>query len=113
MVSKAATVPIFPISSATPSNFYYKGVGGYSSISFSFNLPIYVSEPTVQIKIFPDPSITFEPEIINGVNGEGLSSFSIIGILLIISDSPVIALSSICNSLPSSRIPSTYKMSPI
>jgi hypothetical protein len=59
MVNAAAIVPTFPISSATVSSFFYKGVGGCSSCSFSFNFPNYVYEPTVHTKIKPLPSITF------------------------------------------------------
>lgn len=39
MVIPAATVPIFPISSAIPSNLFYKGVGGVSSYNLALNLP--------------------------------------------------------------------------
>ena len=39
IVKAAAIVPTFPMSSATVSSFFYKGVGGYSSWSFSFSFP--------------------------------------------------------------------------
>lgn len=43
--------PNFPISEATPSNFYYNGVGGLSWINNFFNYPDIVFYPTAKTNI--------------------------------------------------------------
>jgi len=44
-VKLAQIIPIVPMSFATPSNFIWRGVGGYSSKSFNFNFPTEVFFP--------------------------------------------------------------------
>ena len=59
--------PNLPMSEATPSNFYYNGVGGLSYIKSFFNYPEIVFCPTARTNIWPVPSKHFVPEIKNGL----------------------------------------------
>jgi hypothetical protein len=44
--------PNLPMSDATPSNFYYNGVGGFSVFNNIFNFPETVFYPTKYINYF-------------------------------------------------------------
>lgn len=68
IVKRAMKRPIFPISAATLSNLIYNGVCGASSYNLSLSFPFWVFTPTAATNIIPDPSIHFEPEIMNGVD---------------------------------------------
>ena len=87
-------MPIFPIKSATLSNFYYKGVpSSSSSNSFSSTSPVYEFLPTQQTIASPFPKTTIESA---NKNGFGIClDFSVKGNFLTCRLSPVILLSSV------------------